>query len=167
MQIVDPSSLGMLGPNDVAEEGDVVLDEFADANLDGLLDTVTDQLKVAAGRIARNVAAANQPRLNQIGRKIAAEAIWGATEPLPFFLRSWLQPDFIPPKPSPQWVKNITDPLMIPVVKGAQAEATRTAIKFRTPLYLTIGGVVLTIFGVGYIVGSIGRKSENKPRPGR
>lgn len=148
--------LAMLTEDNIAETGEVLDgfdDELADYGLD--LTAITDQLKAAAARISANVAAAQNQKLMHVGKKIAGNAIWAATKPFPKRVRRWVQPDFPEPQPSPKWITDITDPLLAPVIRGAQIEAFRAAGRLKGPLYASLTLIFLTIFGGGYMLGRV------------
>lgn len=118
-------------------------------------EALTDIGKKAAAQATRAVAVKNRAQLEGIGRDVANSAIFAAIKGLPGPVRTYLQPDYVPPPPSPKWVSDMIDPLVVPISDGAKDVAIRFAKKLSWPAGTTIALIVLTLFGGGYILGSV------------
>ena len=123
-----------------------------------------DTLQDIAVQVAREVARSQGPALESLGRRVAAQAIFSVTDPLPGPIRTFIQPGYTKPPPQPTWVKNTLEPFISPMLSGAKAEALKTARRVSKPLYIGMIGGLLTVFALGYMVGS---KQCKVQRPSR
>lgn len=110
--------------------------------------------------LASNIGSQYQAAFRQAGQTITNEAIMRVAEAVPFPFRAMIvtRAEYEAAKKResvvPEWMKTTLSPIVIPLSEGAKEEAKRRA-KIITPRALaTVSILVLTIFSIGYIVGT-------------